>query len=290
MANAHQWPVSVCVVTYRRDDTLIESLRQLMASTCRPQEILIVDNGRSSALPARLKEFVAPIEVLYPGGNVGCAGLNLAFRRATGEIIFCFDDDSFPAPDCMEKALQAFMADRTLGMVGFKMHDPATRQPWHDRWWNPDSARVQPTVFCPGCGLAFRNDPRLPDEMCLPDIVSQAHELSIAAEILRLGYRIEFRPECVAFHPEPAKTYVGEKARNGHRNELRFLIRYADGRNLGVLLLSHLLFAAFRQPNEMRFAFDYFLSARRRPLPRPIARKFREAFSWHIHPRLGRLL
>lgn len=249
-----------------------------------------MDNAHSVALPERLREFKVPIQLIYPEGNVGCAGLNLAFAKVTGKFAFCFDDDSFPAPDCIEKAIRAFEADGTLGMIGFKMHDPETGLPWHDRWWNPDCAVVRPTVLCPGCGLAFRNDSRLPSELCLPDIVSQAHELSMAAEILRLGYHIDFRPDCVAFHPDTAKGYTGEKARNGNRNQLRFLIRYADGFNLALLLLSQMLLAASRRPNEMRFAFDYFFSVRRRALPRRIARQFREVFSWHTHPKLGRLL
>ena len=285
-----QSPVSVCIVTYKRDDVLIGSLRHLLASTIRPQEILVVDNGHSSALPERLKEFPVSIVLLYPTGNVGCAGLNLAFQHATGKFIFCFDDDSFPAPDCIENAIHAFETDRTLGMIGFKMRDPETRQPWHDPWWNPDNSTVRSTVFCPGCGLVFLNDPRLPDEICLPDVVSQAHELSMAAEILRLGYRIEFRPECVAYHPDTTKGYSGEKARNGNRNQLRFLVCYADAFNLGVLLFSQLLLAISRRPNEACFAFDCFFSVRRRPLPRAEARQFLEVLSWHTHPRLGRLL
>jgi len=278
------------MVTYHRDDTLMESLRRLLASSRKPDEILIVDNGRSADLPARLKEFSYPIQLLYPEGNVGCAGLNLAFQRAVGAFIFCFDDDSFPAPDCLEKTMAAFAADAGLGMVGFKLHDPVTREPWHDRWWNPNSSVPQPTVFCPGCGLVFRNDPRLPQEICVPDIVSQAHELSMAAEVLRLGYRIEFRPECVAYHPNTGPGYQGAKAVAGNRNQLRFLIRYADGLRLGVLLMSQLWRAVARQPNEARFALKYCFSARRRPLPRRVAAQFREVFSWHIHPRLGRLI
>jgi GT2 family glycosyltransferase len=282
--------ISACIVTYKRDETLMDSLRRLLASTRPPQEIWIVDNARSVALPERLKEFTVPIQLLYPEVNVGCAGLNLAFARATKKYVFCFDDDSFPAPDCIETAVKAFEADATLGMIGFKMYDPETRLPWHDRWWNPDCAVVRPTVLCPGCGLAFRNDSKLPAELCLPDIVSQAHELSMAAEIMRLGYRVEFRPDCVAFHPDTTRGYSGEKARSGNRNQLRFLIRYADSFNLAVLMFSQVLLAASGRPNEMHFAFEYLFSVRRRPLPRRIAREFREVFSWHSHPKLGRLL
>jgi glycosyltransferase involved in cell wall biosynthesis len=282
--------ISVCIVTYQRDDKLMESLQHLLQSTRLPDEILIVDNGHSEKLPKLLKGFPILVELIYPKGNIGCAGLNLAFTKAGGNFIFCFDDDSFPAPDCMAKAVAAFDADPSLGMVGFKMYDSKTLLPWHDRWWNPDITQIRETVFCPGCGVAFRNDPKFPAEICIPDIVSQGHELSMAAEVLRLDYRIEFHPECVAYHPDTTKGYTDEKARVGNQNQLRFLIRYADARRLFVILLSQLLFVISGRSNNMRFVFGYFSSITRYPLPRRVAREFLEVFSWHIHPRLRRLL
>jgi len=290
MTASSQDLISACIVTYQRDETLMESLQHLLNSSLLPDEILLVDNGRSKKLPGLLKGFPIPVELIYPDGNVGCAGLNLAFVKAKGDFIFCFDDDSFPAPECIAKAVAAFENHSSLGMIGFNMHDPQTRLPWYDPWWNPELPEITETVFCPGCGVAFRNDPRLPNEICVPDIVSQGHELSMAAEILRLGYRVERHPECVAYHPDTTKGYSGEKARIGNQNQLRFLIRYADVRRLAVLFLSHLLFLISGRPNELRFFSEYLFSVTRHPLPRPIARKFSEAFIWHIHPRLARLL
>ena len=290
MSILHSLFVSVCIVTYQRDETLMASLKHLLKSTLQPDEILIVDNGSSEKLPELLKGFPVPVELIYPEGNVGCAGLNLAFAKAKGKFLFCFDDDSFPSPDCMARALSAFDADPTLGMIGFNMHDPDTRLPWHDPWWNPELQEISETIFCPGCGVAFRRDPRLPMEICIPDLVSQGHELSMAAEILRLGYRIERHPECIAYHPDTTKGYSGEKARVGNQNQLRFLIRYADARRLAALFLSQLLFSISGHPNELRFFAEYMSSVARRPLSRPIAGKFMEVFSWHIHSKLGRLL
>jgi glycosyltransferase involved in cell wall biosynthesis len=290
MSISGQKLVSVCIVTYRRDETLMESLQQLLRSTVQPDEILIVDNGPSEMLPQLLKGFPVPVELIYPEGNVGCAGLNLAFAKAKGRFLFCFDDDSFPDPDCMARAIAAFEADPTLGMIGFNMHDPETRTPWHDPWWNPETPEIRETIFCPGCGVAFRRDPRLPEEICIPDLISQGHELSMAAEILRLGLRIERHPECVAYHPDTTKGYTGEKARVGNQNQLRFLIRYSDTRRLIVLFLSQIFFSISGKANELPFFTEYLSSGSRRPLTRSVASKFREVFIWHIYPKLARFL
>jgi|GEM_PF-1773886 glycosyltransferase involved in cell wall biosynthesis len=289
-SNSASTSVSVCIVTYKRDDVLLRSLEHLLKSSCPVTEILIVDNGHSPELPARLRSVTVPVQLLCPNGNVGCAGLNLAFARASGKYIFCFDDDSFPASDCLDNAIRAFEADPELGMIGFKMFEPDTKQPWHDPWWNPDSRVPRATALCPGCGLAFRNDSRLPSNLCMPDIVSQAHELSMAAEILRLGYRIEFRPDCIAYHPDTVKGYTGEKARIGNQNQMRFLLMYGDARSLVVLLISQCLQAVLGRENEFKFALKYLLAHKRRPVPRRIARQFRDVFTWNSHPRLHRFL
>ena len=116
--------LTVCIVTYNRDDKLIECLGKLLQSTLQPSQVLIVDNGRSADLPSRLAKVPLPIELIYPECNVGCAGLNLAFRKAKAPILVCLDDDSYPAPECIEGAVGVFMNDATVGMVGFNMHAP----------------------------------------------------------------------------------------------------------------------------------------------------------------------
>jgi len=90
-------------------------LRQLLASTCPPEEIWIVDNGRSSELPGTPARIPRVDSILYPEGNVGCAGLNLAFAQATGKYVFCFDDDSFPAPIASKRLFALLKPTRILG-------------------------------------------------------------------------------------------------------------------------------------------------------------------------------
>jgi len=171
--------VTVCIVTHRRDDKLMESLTKLQNSTLRPSQVLVVDNGASADLPQRLANFPLPVELIYTQSNVGCAGLNLAFAKVTSTFVVCLDDDSYPAADCLEQVVRLFSNDSELGMIGFKMHVPGTGEPWHDELWNPDAKQPRDTAYCIGCGLAFRRDARLPHELCLNAIVSQQHEMSM---------------------------------------------------------------------------------------------------------------
>jgi len=284
--------ISVCIVTFRRDDDLMESLAHLEKSTFQDFEILIVDNGSSAELPGRLEgsSISRSLRLIQAPENSGCANLNLLFPEARGEVIACFDDDSFPRADCLERAWAAFQLDKNLGMIGFKMHVPETGLPWHDPWWNPDLHEPRATVLCPGCGLAFRNDPRLPDALCIPDIVSQAHELSMAAEIARLGYKIEFRPECVAYHPDTSVGYSGTKAEAGSLNQLRFLLRYSAPTTLRLLILTHWLVRLRGLPHQLPFIQKYLKENPRCALPRSTMSRFREVLLWHMHPWLRFLI
>ncbi len=285
--------ISVCIVTYQRDRDLLISLQHLAKSTYQDYEILIVDNGPSKELPQLLENagITRPWRLIQAAENRGCANLNLLFTQARGKVIACFDDDSYPAPDCLALVSNIFSKDPEMGMIGFKMHLPETGEPWHDPWWNPNESKPRSTVLCPGCGLAFRNDERLPAEICIPDIVSQAHELSMAAEITRLGYKIEFHPECIAFHPDTTVGYKAKKADSGNQNQLRFLVHYSDSLTLKLLVLTHWLVRLRGLPNHYDFLTEYIKQQKRtRALPRKVMARFREVLLWHTHPRLQRFL
>ena len=292
MTNLSEPSISICIVTYNRDSDLLTSLSHFDRSEFSDFEILIVDNGNSQALPHLLEDekFSFEFQLIQTSENLGCANLNKLFALARGEIIACFDDDSYPRSDCLKKIWELFQERSQLGMIGCKMHLPESGEPWHDRWWNPDSVSPQATVLCPGCGVAFRNDPRLPEALCVPDIVSQAHELSMAAEIARLGYEIEFRPDCVAYHPNTKIGYLGAKAENGALNQLRFLLRYADPTTLFLLRLTNWLVRLQGMPDRCRFIKEYLKKNGRSPLKRSTMRRFGEVLKWHIHPRLQRFI
>lgn len=284
--------ISVCIVTFQRNDELLNSLYHFERSEFKEFEVLIVDNGHSTDLPARLRDAGLDLsyKLIQAPENRGCASLNTLFEIAKGDIITCFDDDSYPNTTCLTLVWDAFKNDAALGMIGFKMHLPNTGEAWHDSYWNPDIERPRETVLCIGCGLAFKNDRRLPENLCIPDIVSQAHELSMAAEIARLDYKIEFHPECIAYHPNTKIGYLGAKAENGALNQLRFLLRYADPTTLFLLRLTHWLVRLQGMPDRCRFIKEYLKKNGRSPLKRSTMRRFGEVLKWHIHPRLQRFI
>ena len=281
--------ISVCFVTYRRDADLLHSIAKLLESDFQDFELLVVDNGCSPVLRNMMERahIRQPWKLVQATANRGCASLNLLFPLAQGEIVACFDDDSYPHPECLGRALEAFRENKSLGMIGFKMHVPETGEPWHDELWNPDVEQLQDTAYCSGCGLAFRRDARLPEELCLPSILSQQHELSMAAEVLRLGYKVQFRPECKAYHPQTGgDSFPQAKFEMLKRNQMIFLGAYLPAESRRIVVLSYLLFIFRHRQWKAADHLRAFLREPKRTLSRAEARAFHETALLHTHRRL----
>lgn len=54
--------VTVCIITHKRDEKLIERVGKLYRFPLRPAQVLIVDNGRSAELLEHLEDVPLSIE------------------------------------------------------------------------------------------------------------------------------------------------------------------------------------------------------------------------------------
>lgn len=111
---------SHCIPTLNRIDILTEAVRLSLAQTCPPVEIIIVDASEAADQHrARIEALVAD----HPGPRPALHYLaspvrsltiqrNMAITRATGDILFLFDDDTLMYPDCAERLLSAYAMDR----------------------------------------------------------------------------------------------------------------------------------------------------------------------------------
>lgn len=104
---------SVCavVVTFNRRAVLGDCLRALQGQSRPLDRILVVDNASNDGTVELLKTEFPGVEVLAlkrNGGGAGgfYAGMKHAFD-AGFEWIWIMDDDGTPAPDCLERMLEA---------------------------------------------------------------------------------------------------------------------------------------------------------------------------------------
>ncbi len=110
---------SVAVVTYERPTYVERCLRQLLAQTCPPKEIIVVDSstGRDTERLVR-EQFPSVAYAICPAGR-GATGTarNISYRLATGEVLAFVDDDAFAEPDWLATLLPLF-DDPSVGAVG----------------------------------------------------------------------------------------------------------------------------------------------------------------------------
>lgn len=109
---------SHCIPTLNRIDILEQAVRLSLLQTCPPKEIIIVDAGdRLDQSRARVEAVFAahpgPTTLHYLSSPVKSLTIqrNIATQRATGDILFLFDDDTLMFPDCAEAVLKTYAAD-----------------------------------------------------------------------------------------------------------------------------------------------------------------------------------
>lgn len=104
---------SVIICTKDRPDDIRTALRSLAVQTSPPDEIVIVDAGRSASCePGVGREFPAlPIRHL-PIARPGLTRQrNIGIRESTGDIVLFIDDDVILEPDYVEQVLDVFAND-----------------------------------------------------------------------------------------------------------------------------------------------------------------------------------
>jgi Glycosyl transferase family 2 len=110
---------SHCIPTLNRIDILVQAVRLSLIQTCPAKDIIIVDAGNQvDTNRARIEAVIAE----HPGPKPQLHYLsspvkslthqrNLAIQRATGDILFLFDDDTLMFSDCAEEILKLYAAD-----------------------------------------------------------------------------------------------------------------------------------------------------------------------------------
>jgi GT2 family glycosyltransferase len=110
---------SHCIPTLNRIDILEQAVRLSLLQTCPPKEIIIIDAGdKVDQNRARIEAVFAAhdgpkpvLDYLPSPAKSLTIQRNIAGQRATGDILFFFDDDTLMFPDCAEAILKAYAAD-----------------------------------------------------------------------------------------------------------------------------------------------------------------------------------
>jgi len=196
--------VSICILTCDRTDQLEILLASLTAISCRPLEVIVVDNGSTDDTARLVSSDYPDVIYLKQTENIGTAGRNVAMNAATGEIIVALDDDLIGiCDDSIEALIDIFETQPDVGAVCFKVVDPLFKQimNWsHHREAELYGDKSFVTNEISEGAVAFRKA-ALDLAGLYPSNFFLGHEgADLAIRIMNHGYKVIYSPRIVVEH------------------------------------------------------------------------------------------
>ncbi|HEX8684697.1 MAG TPA: glycosyltransferase [Ardenticatenaceae bacterium] len=120
-------PASLILTVLNEGEAIHKLMASLLAQTCQPDEVVIVDGGSTDNTAALLESYTnrLPLQVLIePGSNIS-RGRNVAIQHAKHDLIAVTDAGVRLEPDWLEALLRPFEGPNPPDMVsGFFLPDP----------------------------------------------------------------------------------------------------------------------------------------------------------------------
>jgi Glycosyl transferase family 2 len=109
---------SVVIPTYNRAHVIGEAIDSVAAQTYRDFEIIVVDDGSSDGIAARLAACTSPITLIKREANGGVsAARNDGIRHSRGDLVCFLDSDDVYLPRRLETAVEYLAAHPRDGAV-----------------------------------------------------------------------------------------------------------------------------------------------------------------------------
>lgn len=121
---------SVIIPLYNKRAEIGDTLRSALAQTCRPIEIVVVDDGSTDRSGDVVRAFDSPLIKLVTQPNGGeCAARNRAIAESTGDMIALLDADDCWEPQFLERiaALATDFPDCGIYCSAFNIVSPTGR-------------------------------------------------------------------------------------------------------------------------------------------------------------------
>lgn len=198
--------LSVLILSYNRWGKLEHTLRKVAQDpSLRGAQVIVADNGSTDGTPSKLAAGFPEVESIALGHNRGVGAFNRAAKRATGDVLFILDDDAWPEPGAVERALRV-LADRAeIAAVPLHPRHPASRAsewPFAEGPHDPEGLRDRWPVM--GCGNLVRRAAW--DHVGGYDegFFLYRNDTDLAMKLLECGYGVHFDPALVVWHDSPA--------------------------------------------------------------------------------------
>ncbi len=239
--------VSIIILNLNQLKVTCEFLESTRKLTYPNYEIILVDNHSDEDPTSFLEEHYPDVRLIRNDQNLGfTGGNNIGIQAAIGEFYFVVNNDTEVTPDILERLLEPFYEDASIGMVSPKIRyfdKPNVIQYAGFREINPLTGRNttvgkleidygqhdRPGYTSYAHGAAMMVKRSVVEEVgMLPDIFFIYYEeLDWSTQIKNKGYTIFYQPAALIYHKE--SITVGKesafKAYYHNRNRILFMRR-----------------------------------------------------------------
>lgn len=207
---------TVVVVTYKRNQQLIECLDSLTRQSYKDFETIVIDNGKNEAVHASLSRY--KVRHILLKKNYGLSmGRNIGIEYARGDIIIFLDDDAIASPDLVQSHVEAHQELNIVGLRGKAIGK--TQTIYNDLQQHYDiGEKIKPAVVNLGGNASFKRDMLIEVGGFDPDFFGH--------EDLELTYRIvkKYGKNKVIYYP---KAVIYHDFANSLKKHLKKHVRHS---------------------------------------------------------------
>ncbi len=263
--------VTVAIPTLTGGGVLECCLAALDRQTCRDFEVIVIDNGPDSAMPAA-ETFLFPMRILRPGTNTGFArAINMAVEASVTELIAALNDDTEPDPRWLEEMVSEMDSGPRVGMCAssIRIHgserldsagmsiclDGSSKQ--RGGSMPPSSfTRSEDVLFPSACAALYRREMLEEVGMFDSDFFVYCEDTDLGLRAVWAGWQCRYAAGAMVAHRYSwtAQPYSALKARYVERNRLWVALK-----NFPLLLL---LLVPFVSIARYVFQFLYALAGK----------------------------
>lgn len=264
--------LTIILVNWNRSQDTLNCIQSIYASTYPNYCIVVVDNGSCDDSLLHLRQHKSRFVLLEAGDNMGfTGGNNLGIRYALNHnaaYVLLLNNDTFVAPDALEKMMRVAESDKCIGIVTPKiLFHPKRHIIWsagtdynsrymigHLSGYNLEDVgqldHERALVWATGCAMLIQRKVITEVGLLCDDYFAVGEDMDYSLRVTKAGYWIRYEPSAVIWHKESASAgghdapqYVYYQMRN------YFLVHERWAKNLKQLIMSRgfvLLYAGKR--------------------------------------------
>jgi GT2 family glycosyltransferase len=217
---------TIVVLTYNRVKEVTRTLEQLLKLPGSPR-IIVVDNGSTDGTCISLRRAFSCISVISLPHNIGAAGRNVGIIKADSPYVALCDDDTWWAPNALDRAVKYLEQYPTLAivcgrvLVGAKERDDPTcllmsKSPLTDAGHLPGKPILG---FLAGASM-IRRSPFLEVGGFEPHFFLGGEEMLVAVDLAARGWDLAYVEDVLIHHYPSSLRNTVDRERLLFRNNL----------------------------------------------------------------------